>query len=147
MYQGMLNGDTGEIALRMTGYWTADAGSFYIMRSDIKGNKNTHEFTILLTKDNTLDNYSHLEFVGTGVSQGTGNYFLFKAWNGTHKQAVDGTLPAVGYYCFDAGAMTATDVTTTVATSNCAAYQATVDALSPLGIANIPQADFDMAIQ
>lgn len=90
---GTYDSSTGEVELNMAGFWSNEG-----VNTRITGNATTHEFTFA-----RADGSSGQRFVGAGISQGSGNHFLFK-FEGTPNR----------YYCYNA----ATQVSTTVGTCN-----------------------------
>jgi len=131
--QGVYNGDSKDIELNST--TACIEGSYtetnsYIQRNYIKGNENTHSFILKAVK------YSgagyKLALVGKGISQGSGNYFLFKMKD---SGGSSGPGETGAYYCFPASAdVTALQAMSTAGTeiaegSNCYGYKDSVDTL------------------
>ena len=106
----------------------------FCVRFLIEGNANAHTFTLKLMKYNT-NGYYWISLVGSGVSRGAGQYFLFKA-----SDMSDGSWR---YYCFPADAsesqMQSVAGSATV-DPRCLPHQAAVDALVPFTSADVPTA-------
>jgi hypothetical protein len=106
----------------------------FCVRFLIEGNASAHSFTLKLMKYNT-NGYYWISLVGSGVSRGAGQYFLFKASDMT-----DGTWK---YYCFPADVsetqMQSVAGSTTV-DPHCLSHQAAVDALVPFTSTDVPTA-------
>lgn len=102
------------------------SGNGFATRTYINGNSGTHAFELkMLTSQASL--------VGKGISQGAGNYFLFRNGN--------------DYYCLAAGA-TETDLATTTPTDfdgvsvNCASYKEAVRDATPYDLTtDLPKVD------
>lgn len=141
--QGKLNEVTGDLILNMAhlvdyGLRTDD----FSIRNYIEGNTDTNTFRLQLIKKSIGDGtslYYWISVVGAGISEGEGNYFLFKVRSGY------GDTPQVTdkYYCFPASAGESTLQALTNAGSdtvdeNCSAYQDDVDAMTFLTTSDAP---------
>ena len=134
--QGTYADASGDLDIRMLHHViydsTSDTG--FAVRTHLTGNDQTHAFTIkMVSTDNSTDSY--ISLVGKGVSQGSGEYFLFKA----NTQSYTGK-----YFCI-AAPPTESDLETMEGTdpngkdtvdSNCTTYQTDVDAMSFLDATN-----------
>jgi len=115
--------------------------SNFAMRMELIGNALNHTFSIRLYKYNE-EGYQ-LSIVGKGISQGEGNYFLFK---------VDASDPSKAesakYFCYPANADQATlknasDEGSDTVDPNCAAYEADVNAMTMFAEDDVPKSDAD----
>ena len=108
--QVQYNQTTGDLLLDQVGYNSytpqdspnykgSNSGKF-IMRTEIRGNTNSHTFTLRMIKRNLGTTESGYEFdlVGSGKAKGDGNYFLLRAKDNSNLQNTS------AYYCFPATA-------------------------------------------
>lgn len=137
--QGMYDSDDGTLRIDMIHNVYYESQEGFVVRSFISGNVQTHEFVIRLISSGTGDDPSWISLVGKGISQGTGNTFLFKVRNSS---GVDGN-----YFCFPASATESTLETMHAANpsglatvdENCASYQTAVDAMTFLTTDDVPK--------
>ena len=105
---------------------------------DLDGNTLTHTFTLRVMKY-TQNGYS-ITVVGSGVSQGPSQYFLFKV---SDSQQINNR-----YYCIPAEAdetyfKEADDSGSSTVDVNCAIYQELVDSMTPFNVEYLPTNEFD----
>jgi hypothetical protein len=145
VHQGIYNGTTGDIQVRMV---EVNGDVVRAVRADYFGNVNSHAFTIRLTKYNSTGCGMYSQLVGQGTSRGAGAYFLFKA--AQNKDLSDNclgdSLADARYFCYSTDTMGPTEVTGAVEASNCAQYQAAVDAITGFVRDDLPLQPFDIGI-
>jgi hypothetical protein len=141
--QGHYNEDTGDLFLKMIHNVHYASTDGFVVRSDIEGNALTHAFTIQSISAGTGLSSSFTSIVGKGISQGSGNYFLFRV--------MSDTVAAPGkYFCIPADA-TETELEamdpagSATVDANCSGYQTDVDAMTFLAndVATIPDSITD----
>lgn len=127
----------------------------FIMRMQVIGNAGTHTFNTLKAinynpnaSGEGIEGY-YLNILGKGVSQGAGEYFLFRITdaNGSDPEVTD------GYFCVAADSLTvSTDFITPkteeeIEDTDCAQYLEDVKGMEPLDKAtDLPQQAFDVSI-
>jgi len=127
----------------------------FIMRMQVTGNADTHTFNTLKainynpnTGGEGVEGY-YLNILGKGISQGAGEYFLFRITDagGSDPEVTD------GYFCVAADNLTAsTDFLTPkteeeIEETDCAQYLVDVKGMVPLDkVTDLPQQAFDISI-
>lgn len=107
--QGKYNGDTGDLELNFLMVLRYTSGSIYAMRTYLKGNDQTHTFDLRIFMpggNSSMPDMHYLRsFIGTGVSEGAGNYYLFYGEDQSYQGATPPAQPGMaGYWCFAATA-------------------------------------------
>ena len=127
--QGHYDSSTHDLDVRFTQVVTHNQ-SHFSRRTSVSGNAQTHSFTIRTTMGN-LDNDSNVQsMVGQGISQGAGNYFLFKYRTGndtTNDKYL--CIPGEATLSTLLAMFTANNNGKDTVDSNCASYKDDVDAL------------------
>lgn len=136
--QGSYNETTGALDLDMAVYVNYVDQGDYSLRTEIIGNAQTHQFSLRLMKYNSEQGAYWISLVGYGISQGAGNYFLFKV--------SDQSGVTDKYYCYAADAdettlQAADDAGSDTAPENCADYQDEVGALTAFASTDLPTQD------
>jgi hypothetical protein len=94
--EGMVDSVAGAVDLDLAAYVDYATDSDYSMRIELSGDTTSHTFDIRLFKY-TPDGYQ-ISIIGSGVSKGEGQYFLFKVKdNGDLSSYTDGR-----YFCYEA---------------------------------------------
>ncbi len=148
--EGYYNSATGEISLDLTAYVYYATTDDYSMRIELEGNELTHEFTIRLYKY-TGGGYS-ISIIGNGISQGTGNYFLFKIQD-------TNALSTPKYFCYEASDVNQEFLQTKAeedytgedsasVPAECSTYKTVVDAMTFFEVSDVPveASDFNTGI-
>ncbi len=129
--QGSYNESTGDLSIRMIHhvYYASEEG--FVVRSHIDGNTQTHAFTISMISSGTGGSPTWISIVGKGISEGSGNSFLFKVSNNTVTDR---------YFCISSDATETTfeeihsdaptGSATVESTSDCYTYLSDVDAMT-----------------
>lgn len=141
--QGSYTATTGDVSVRMlhhTHYTTQDG---FVVRSHIAGNETTHAFTLSLLSASTGTSPNWTSMVGKGISEGTGNYFLFRV-----KTSSDNTPK---YFCFPASATSTVleqmnsdnSAGKDTVDTECASYKTAVDAMTFLTTSDVPMSISD----
>jgi hypothetical protein len=134
--QGSSNPTTGDLSLHLATYVNYTAKNDFSLRTEIAGNDQTHHFT-LRTMKYTQDGY-WITTTGSGISQGAGQFFLFKV---SDQSGISGR-----YYCFPADAneetlQAADDAGSATVPADCAVYEEVVNALVPFQSSDLPTSD------
>lgn len=114
-------------------------GNGFTVRTDLTGNAATHHFTLRALVGG-IDGTQWTSLIGSGVSRGAGEHFLFKT-------STSGSSTA-RYYCLDSSideaGLEALEEGATSVPATCAALGSVVDGLSFLALHDAPQkaADF-----
>jgi hypothetical protein len=154
--QGDYNSTTQDLSLKVAcmadysvSYYHGSNAGRYSMRMDASGNAGTHAFTLKVIKTNSPNGYYNITFVGKGISQGAGNYFLFAM----KEMNTGGAWGSIYYVCFPASATLAqiqalspTTNVTDASLANCAAYKADVQAMTFLDTTDVLGSGVAMAL-
>lgn len=133
--QGTRTASTGDLNIRLI-HLVEYTDSGFVVRIEVVGNETTHAVQSLrLFKHFHGSSAGFVSIVGAGVTQGTGQYFLIKT-------TTDSSITPA-YYCIEAGATEADLLAMDQAGSptvptECLAYEATVEEITPLEALDVP---------
>lgn len=134
--QVQYNATSGDLALNFaqTVYYPAQSApqNGFVTRTWISGNKTTHSFSMKIGIGHPAGTMTYL--VGKGISQGSGNYFLFRS--GTNYYCIPATASEA-----DIAALSATNYTAAAA-GNCSAYASDVQGMVPFTSNDVPSVDY-----
>ena len=138
--QESLDEVTRDLSIDLAVWVDYDGDDDYCYRNSIRGNTETHEFTVRAMKGSLAAGATKISIVGKGISEGVGNYFLFKAI---------GDDDVATYFCIKAtdgeSELKLMDLNGSAAVDvNCAVYQADVDALGPFELTDLLCASSDL---
>lgn len=82
--QGSYNSVTGELDFKQAYVVNYGGEEYYSVRSEVTGNQLTHTFDLkIATASNDSMGFHGMSIAGSGISQGSGSYFLIKMNDGT----------------------------------------------------------------
>jgi len=138
--QGSYNPTSGDVNIDIATYVHYTSQPDFCLRSHIEGNEKTHLFTLKMIKYTADTGGYTISLAGHGISQGTGNHFLFNVLDNNGIS---------GFFCFNADA-TATDLdakkndpASSAAPADCSSYSDAVTALTLFTTADVPKATTD----
>ncbi len=124
--QGSYDESNGVLSLHtIHNVYYASADGF-VVRTDITGDTDDHSFTLRSIISGTVSSTNYTSIVGSGISQGAGNYFLFK---------VNSDSESNRYFCIEGTATEAdlelmSDNGDVTADANCSSYVSTVESMT-----------------